>query len=70
MVAAAGLRPWARRTPRQPMSWLVKKGNAELLALIYEFLAQERGNGELLALQNKWLGTEMRDMSTSFTAEY
>jgi hypothetical protein len=51
MVAAARLRPWAGRSPRQPMSWRVKKGNAELLALINEFLVQERGDGELLALQ-------------------
>jgi polar amino acid transport system substrate-binding protein len=51
-------------------AWPVKKGNAELLALINQFLAQERGNGELLALQNKWLGVEMADMPTSFTAEY
>jgi hypothetical protein len=51
-------------------AWPVKKGNAELLALINQFLTQERGNGELFALQNKWLGVEMPDMPTSFTAEY
>ena len=51
-------------------AWPVKKGNAELLALINQFLAQERGNGELVALQKKWLGSEMPDMPTSVTAEY
>jgi hypothetical protein len=46
VVAAARLRPWAMRTPRQPTSWRVKKGNAELLTLIKEFLVQEHGDGE------------------------
>jgi polar amino acid transport system substrate-binding protein len=50
--------------------WPVKKGNAELLALINQFLARERANGELTALQKKWLGVEMPDMPTSFTAQY
>jgi polar amino acid transport system substrate-binding protein len=51
-------------------AWPVKKGNAELLALIDKFLAQERANGEMAALQKKWLGVEMPDMPTSFTAQY
>jgi polar amino acid transport system substrate-binding protein len=50
--------------------WPVKKGNADLLALIDKFLAQERANGELIALQKKWLGLEMPNMPTSFTAQY
>jgi polar amino acid transport system substrate-binding protein len=51
-------------------AWPVKKGNVELLALINQFLAQERASGELVALQKKWLGSEMPDMPTSITAEY
>lgn len=51
-------------------AWPVKKGNSELLAVINQFLAQERANGELVALQKKWLGIEMPDMPTSVTAEY
>jgi polar amino acid transport system substrate-binding protein len=50
--------------------WPVKKGNDALLALINQFLAQERGNGEMVALQKKWLGVEMPDMPTSFTPQY
>jgi polar amino acid transport system substrate-binding protein len=51
-------------------AWPVKKGNDALLALINQFLAQERGNGEMVALQKKWLGVEMPDMPTSFTPQY
>lgn len=51
-------------------AWPVKKGNMALLALINQFLGQERANGDMLALQKKWLGFEMPNMPVSFTAEY
>ena len=51
-------------------AWPVKKGNDALLALINQFLTQERANGDLIALQKKWLGVEMPDMPTSFTPQY
>ena len=51
-------------------AWPVKKGNAELLALINQFLAQERASGDLAALQKKWLGVEMPDMPTSYVAQF
>ena len=51
-------------------AWPVKTGNDALLALINQFLAQERANGEMVALQKKWLGVEMPDMPTSFTPQY
>jgi polar amino acid transport system substrate-binding protein len=51
-------------------AWPVKKGNDALLALINQFLTQERASGELVALQKKWLGVEMPDMPTSFTPQY
>jgi polar amino acid transport system substrate-binding protein len=51
-------------------AWPVKKGNTELLALINQFLTQERSSGDLVALQKKWLGIEMADMPTAFTPEY
>jgi polar amino acid transport system substrate-binding protein len=51
-------------------AWPVKKGNAELLALINQFLAQERASGDLAALQKKWLGVEMPDMPTSYAAQF
>ena len=51
-------------------AWPVKKGNDALLALINQFLTQERGNGDMLALQKNWLGVEMPDMPTSFTPQY
>ena len=51
-------------------AWPVQKGNEALLALINQFLAQERANGELVALQKKWLGVGMPDMPTSFTPQY
>jgi polar amino acid transport system substrate-binding protein len=51
-------------------AWPVKKGNAELLALINQFLAQERASGDLAALQKTWLGVEMPDMPTSYAAQF
>jgi polar amino acid transport system substrate-binding protein len=51
-------------------AWPVKKGNDALLALINQFLTQERASGELVALQKKWLGKEMPDMPTSFAPQY
>jgi polar amino acid transport system substrate-binding protein len=37
-------------------AWAVKKGNAELLVFIDNFLAEQRKNGTMSALQEKWLG--------------
>jgi polar amino acid transport system substrate-binding protein len=51
-------------------AWPVKKRNAELLALINQFLAQERANGELVALQKNGSASRCRGMPTSVTAEY
>jgi polar amino acid transport system substrate-binding protein len=37
-------------------AWAVKKGNAELLAVLNEFLDEQRKNGTMSELQKKWFG--------------
>ncbi|HXW27434.1 MAG TPA: transporter substrate-binding domain-containing protein [Xanthobacteraceae bacterium] len=48
-------------------AWAVKKGNAELLALLNDFLAEKRKDGTTAALQKKWFGKTFDDLPTSFT---
>jgi polar amino acid transport system substrate-binding protein len=48
-------------------AWAVKKGNAELLALLNDFLAEKRKDGTVAALQKKWFGKSFDDLPTSFT---
>jgi polar amino acid transport system substrate-binding protein len=42
--------------------WAVQKGNSELLALINDFLAEQKKNGNLAKLQEKWLGQSFPDL--------
>ena len=48
-------------------AWAVKKGNAELLAFLNEFLGAMRKDGTIAALQKKWFGKSFEDLPVSFT---
>lgn len=48
-------------------AWAVKKGNAELLAYLNDFLSEKRKDGTVAALQKKWFGKSFDDLPTSFT---
>jgi polar amino acid transport system substrate-binding protein len=50
-------------------AWAIKKGNAELLAFMNDFLAKQKANGTMPALQKKWFG-ESFDLPVSFTPEF
>jgi polar amino acid transport system substrate-binding protein len=49
--------------------WAVKKGNAELLAFINEFIAKQKANGTMPALQKKWFG-DVFTLPATFTPEF
>lgn len=51
-------------------AWGVKKGNAELLALLNSFLAEQRKNGTMARLQQKWLGQSFDNLPEAWTPEY
>jgi polar amino acid transport system substrate-binding protein len=51
-------------------AWAVKKGNAELLAMLNDFLAEKRKDGTFAALQKKWFGKTFDDLPTSFTPAF
>ena len=51
-------------------AWAVKKGNAELLAMLNVFLAEKRKDGTFAELQKKWFGKTFDDLPTSFTPEF
>jgi polar amino acid transport system substrate-binding protein len=48
-------------------AWAVAKGNTQLLALIDDFLKEQKKNGNLAALQQKWLGQSFPDLPDSYT---
>ena len=48
-------------------AWAVAKGNTQLLALIDDFLREQKKNGNLGALQQKWLGQSFPDLPDSYT---
>jgi polar amino acid transport system substrate-binding protein len=47
-------------------AWAVQKGNAQLLALINDFLMAQKKSGNLATLQQKWLGQSFPDLPDSF----
>jgi polar amino acid transport system substrate-binding protein len=49
------------------IAWPVKKGNASVLAMLNQFLAEQRKNGEMYKLQKQWFGQSFEDMPESFT---
>jgi polar amino acid transport system substrate-binding protein len=51
-------------------AWAVAKGNAELVALLNEFMAAKRADGTIPKLQEKWFGQSWPDLPTSFTPEF
>ena len=50
-------------------AWAIKKGNADLVAYMNKFLADQKANGTIPALQKKWFG-ESFDLPVSFTPEF
>jgi polar amino acid transport system substrate-binding protein len=48
-------------------AWAVAKGNTQVLALIDDFLKEQKKNGNLSALQQKWLGQSFPDLPDSYT---
>jgi len=50
-------------------AWAIKKGNADLLAYMNEFIAKQKANGTMPALQKKWFG-ESFTLPVAFTPEF
>jgi polar amino acid transport system substrate-binding protein len=50
-------------------AWAIKKGNADLLAYMNEFIAKQKANGTMPALQKKWFG-ESFTLPATFTPEF
>jgi polar amino acid transport system substrate-binding protein len=50
-------------------AWAMKKGNAELVAYINDFIAKQKANGTMPALQKKWFG-ESFTLPVVFTPEF
>jgi polar amino acid transport system substrate-binding protein len=50
-------------------AWSVKKGNADLLAYVNQFIAKEKANGTVATLQKKWFGQSF-NLPVTFTPEY
>ncbi|MDB5776010.1 MAG: bacterial extracellular solute-binding s, 3 family protein [Herbaspirillum sp.] len=50
-------------------AWSVKKGNADLLAYMNEFVAKQKANGTVPALQKKWFGQAF-DLPVTFKPEF
>jgi len=50
-------------------AWSVKKGNADLLAYMNEFIAKQKANGTISTLQKKWFGQSF-DLPVTFTPAY
>ena len=51
-------------------AWAVRKGNAELLAFLNDFIAKQKADGTFWALQKKYFGEEFRDLPVSWTPEF
>jgi polar amino acid transport system substrate-binding protein len=51
-------------------AWAVKKGNAELLAFMNEFIAKQKASGKFAELQKKWFGQDFPDLPAVFEPEF
>ncbi len=51
-------------------AWAVKKGNAELLAFMNEFIAKQKASGKFAELQKKWFGQDFPDLPAAFEPEF
>jgi polar amino acid transport system substrate-binding protein len=51
-------------------AWAVKKGNAELLAYMNEFIAKQKASGKFAELQQKWFGESFPNLPVTFEPEF
>jgi polar amino acid transport system substrate-binding protein len=51
-------------------AWAVKKGNAELLAYMNEFIAKQKASGKFADLQKKWFGQDFPELPVAFEPEF
>ena len=51
------------------VAWAVAKDNADLAALLKNFMLQERSSGDLANLQQKWLGWRFADLPASVSVQ-
>jgi polar amino acid transport system substrate-binding protein len=51
-------------------AWALKKGNAELLAFMNEFIAKQKASGKFAELQKTWFGEAFPDLPVSFEPEF
>jgi polar amino acid transport system substrate-binding protein len=51
-------------------AWALKKGNAELLAFMNEFIAKQKASGKFAELQQKWFGESFPNLPVSFEPEF
>ena len=51
-------------------AWAVKKGNADLLAYMNEFIAKLKASGKFTELQQKWFGESFPNLPMSFEPEF
>jgi len=51
-------------------AWAVKKGNAELVAYMNEFIAKQKASGKFAELQKKWFGEEFANLPVAFEPEF
>ena len=51
-------------------AWAVAKGNAELLAFLDGFLAEQKKNGNFAKLQEKWFGQAFPDLPEKWEPEF
>ena len=51
-------------------AWAIKKGNAELTALMNAFIAEQKKSGKMGELQKKWFGKSMDYLPVKFAAEF
>lgn len=51
-------------------AWALKKGNADLLAYMNEFIAKQKASGKFAELQQKWFGELFPNLPVTFEPEF
>jgi polar amino acid transport system substrate-binding protein len=51
-------------------AWALKKGNADLLAYMNEFIAKQKASGKFAELQQKWFGESFPNLPVTFEPEF
>ncbi len=51
-------------------AWALKKGNADLLAYMNEFIAKQKASGKFAELQTKWFGEAFPNLPVTFEPEF